>query len=649
MAHITPGNHLYLYQLLSRELGTGRQIMLARVEEVLLADDILPSDLGCTNTRELLEHLGDWVRLTVFKKGRVYATVITQPQWDELLEQAQREEPAKQTGGKDTKRSWKRKRAKKDPRPTKPRPHGRVKPAAEEDTTAAETPASQEAQVVPEEPVAAEGQTATEAKAATQEPASQEARAAAEGRTPEASAAAEGPTTEGAVANEVTTAEEETVTGEAKVPQAAETLASAPAKVEAGTAIESEAPSDTIALFDQTAESQPSITFTITYDPDADETQPTSPPADADDATTPTNSAPSDDDPPEPQHEQPLAPPEPESPTQHLPQDFMRDVHCGNEPLAALYAMLSLDTDPFVLLDEDWRVARSTQSFSWHSGTLVFPLRLVSPSNGAPIRVFMRRCAPTASGRRWTVVDVEPREEVGMEGLPVMDNETLRSFAQAVELGPWDALVERLAALQTPFAALTESELRTYLPATFSRIRHERKFVIFDRGAQAAFDTGLLAHDGTAIIMLLAANPTDIDWRFVDFALDGDPRLQGLALAPPCFVRSLCDVVVTEDEDVAMDDALKRTRSARMEHAVAVALRRLRRDWRLGTPAYDPLADEVHLLAPLCLEDDGCVDHALVLKRTEDGRRMVTAVLPLERAAACARIVSRDLPHWLER
>ena len=33
MPKITPGNRLYLYQLLSRELGFGRQTLVARAEE----------------------------------------------------------------------------------------------------------------------------------------------------------------------------------------------------------------------------------------------------------------------------------------------------------------------------------------------------------------------------------------------------------------------------------------------------------------------------------------------------------------------------------------------------------------------------------------------------------------------------------------
>ncbi|MDO4538464.1 MAG: hypothetical protein Q4B54_09920, partial [Coriobacteriales bacterium] len=118
---------MYLYDLLSREVGVGKQTMLASVEEVLAADDIMPCDLDCADTRELLEALDEFVRLTVFKRGRVYATVLDQPQWNEVLERlaSEAENPEKGNANVGGPKAWKRKKSKKDPRPAKPRPHGR--------------------------------------------------------------------------------------------------------------------------------------------------------------------------------------------------------------------------------------------------------------------------------------------------------------------------------------------------------------------------------------------------------------------------------------------------------------------------------------------------------------------------------------------
>ena len=76
MPRITPGNRLYLYKLLSSTLGTNHQALLSRVEEVLLEDGIAPQDLGQEDIQSLMEALPEFVRLTVFKKGRVYATIV---------------------------------------------------------------------------------------------------------------------------------------------------------------------------------------------------------------------------------------------------------------------------------------------------------------------------------------------------------------------------------------------------------------------------------------------------------------------------------------------------------------------------------------------------------------------------------------------
>ena len=116
MPKITPGNRLYLYQLLSRELGFGRQTLVARAEEALEADGLCPADLGCDDMRALCEQLDEFVKLTVFKKGYVYATILSNEEYDRALELAG-DPKAKAPGDK----PWKRRRGAKALRPVKPR------------------------------------------------------------------------------------------------------------------------------------------------------------------------------------------------------------------------------------------------------------------------------------------------------------------------------------------------------------------------------------------------------------------------------------------------------------------------------------------------------------------------------------------------
>lgn len=136
---LSVGNHIYLYQLLSSALGCGKQTLMPRVEEALEAERMGAEDLGYESTRELLEELDDFVDLTVFKGGRVYATIVAQPAWDEALAAPEKKQAA--PAGK----PWKRKKADKGLKAVKPkrvkRPEPEPEPAPEpEPEAAAEVP-----------------------------------------------------------------------------------------------------------------------------------------------------------------------------------------------------------------------------------------------------------------------------------------------------------------------------------------------------------------------------------------------------------------------------------------------------------------------------------------------------------------------------
>lgn len=101
------GNHIYLYRLLRDAIGCGKQTFMTQVEEALTAGDMTAYDLGFESTRELLEELDDCIKLTVFKGGRLYATVIANEAWDAAL--AKGEDKPKTAKG--AKQSYKRKSA----------------------------------------------------------------------------------------------------------------------------------------------------------------------------------------------------------------------------------------------------------------------------------------------------------------------------------------------------------------------------------------------------------------------------------------------------------------------------------------------------------------------------------------------------------
>ena len=100
------GNRIYLYRLLRDAIGCGKQTFMTQVEEALAAGDMAAYDLGFESTRELLEELDDCIKLTVFKGGRLYATVIANDAWDAALAKGE----DKPKAAKGAKQSYKKKK-----------------------------------------------------------------------------------------------------------------------------------------------------------------------------------------------------------------------------------------------------------------------------------------------------------------------------------------------------------------------------------------------------------------------------------------------------------------------------------------------------------------------------------------------------------
>lgn len=119
------GNHIYLYRLLRDAIGCGKQTFMTQVEEALAAGDMTAYDLGFESTRELLEELDDCIKLTVFKGGRLYATVIANKAWDAALAKGE----DKPKAAKGAKQSYKKKkRGEKDLKAVRPKHVKRTEP-----------------------------------------------------------------------------------------------------------------------------------------------------------------------------------------------------------------------------------------------------------------------------------------------------------------------------------------------------------------------------------------------------------------------------------------------------------------------------------------------------------------------------------------
>ena len=185
------GNHIYLYRLLRDAIGCGKQTFMTQVEEALAAGDMTAYDLGFESTRELLEELDDCIKLTVFKGGRLYATVIANEAWDAALAKGE----DKPKAAKGAKQSYKKKkRGEKDLKAVRPKHVKRPEPESMVETVPESEPET-EIEVAIEVTAEAEAEAAatTDPEVISEQEAAAEPNEAPKSTTEEAASQSETP------------------------------------------------------------------------------------------------------------------------------------------------------------------------------------------------------------------------------------------------------------------------------------------------------------------------------------------------------------------------------------------------------------------------------------------------------------------------
>ena len=549
MSQIKPGHRLYLYRLFRRELGVGKQTALARAAEVLEADGLAPADLGFDDARSLFEELDECIKVTVFKKGAVFVTVLANEEYDQALDRAEKNGGKNPAGAK----SFKRQRGVKNVKPLRPKhiePEPEVEPEPE-----------------PEPEVEPEIEAAPELEAAPEvEP------------EPEPAVAAE-----------------EDLAAEPAIEAQAEPKVAAPQEVEPAPEAAPEDEAYEVLAADPEPEPapEPSIKFTITYAPEPIEqgiAPDPLPEATADEAPAEETAAPATP--------RPSRPARPARPANNLPQDFYADVIVTDEPLSALYQVLPLEVDPVATLEEDFRIARSTGTLDGTRSEVSFPMRF-QRRDGSPVMVTLRRRARAVAGKHWTLasIDADAPEEIGMGALErkaagpwaaFANDDQLKDatspeaeLAQFAVLGSWDKLLEELSALAAPEDwGEGRALLRDYLAMRYRRVARERLVSMADDGSSAAFDTGLLSTDGEPIAAILEPHDGDIHWELTCFSVNAQARPATWPQMPEAgqIARELLETG---------DPALRRA-------AALVA-----RSPRAATQAYDAVNDAVYVLVPV--------------------------------------------------
>lgn len=598
MSRITAGNRLYLYRLFKNQIGTGKQERIQRFEEVLAADNIAPDDLDCKDVTELLGALDDMVKLTVFKKGRTYATLLASPELDAALAAA--EAPSAQKKAVQNGKSWKRKKSAKVAKPAKPR-HKKPKPApkaAPEPAVKADSqPAKDPAKPAGEKDEAPQSQHASAAEGEAT-PAEASPTEATPSKATPATAAPDhegirltityDPTTEADAAAATPQAEPMPEPKPEAAPQAEPepqpALAAAPEPAPTTQPAAGEKSPDAAVEAAPVVEDAPSISLTITYDPAQDEEQAPEGSLPAEGSFSFEEQRPAVPARPTPQQQGDAAQPEGVglSAQSDLPQTISLDVHCKDEFLCALYQMLPLDVDVMGVLDEDWSVARSTALLTGTRSRVTFPLRYLHEDDGTPVTITLKRSAKASAGKRWSISCIDGddgtgamHEPVGIEGLPTVDEgawselsgpshdtaatSPIRELARFAMVGSWESYLGALATMAAPEHWDFPGEgvgkpsrygiLREYLCVTFHRAQAQGLVAQAADGSLAAFDTGLFTPFGQDIYACFTPNKGDIRWKSAGFCVAGSGELGGELVAkldplprPVSYLRDLGDV-----------------------------------------------------------------------------------------------------------
>ena len=413
---LTPGNRIYLYRLLSQELGCGKQTFLPAVEEALASDRMTADDLGFDNTRALLEALGEFIKLTVFKGGRIYATVVSQPAWDDALAALASGKQSQADSASKANKPWKRKKADKSLKPVRPKRVKRIEP---EPVAASEPMAEPEPPVEPAAKTQPESETVIKAELEPAvEPRSEpivEAAPATETANEGASAGIDAPE----VVTEPSPAIALTVTYDPYSGIDRETkLVSHPVTAPAPERRNQRESAPAVAPVTPSPATGPSqATAATAPKPMKPSAMPMAAPAQAEEATAPAQASPTqassaqpkaaigDTQPatarPEPARSEPLAP----EILASYPEDFSTDVYLASDRIAELCELLPYGTDVFALLAEDYARARALELIAGTRARATFPLRIQHADTIEPIRISLKKRSGT--GLQWELSAVE--------------------------------------------------------------------------------------------------------------------------------------------------------------------------------------------------------------------------------------------------
>ena len=415
MAVIKQEHALYLYKLLKATIGVSKQTPLSTVEGVLIEDDLAPQDFGFDDIRALMEACPDFIKITAFKKGYVYATLLTFDTFEAALVAGEKNVESQNNG-----KPWKRRRGAKSIRALKPKhlvaetePEAEELPTQKESTEPEEVPVAESSEELP----AAETEPTTEESAA-EAPEEDFQQESADDVTPEPAGTADDASPE---PDETETPAPESKTAEPTVPKP--------------------------------VVPEPTISLTVTYNPyDGSDEEKTleAAPSVLQQAMCATSSASSITASESQTSTQVINQNETPAPAPTYPADFEEELHVNNELLGILYQMTPVDANVLKQLEEDFKLAESSRALISKGGTFTFNTRYKKPQTDEVITATIRKSKRGAL-RPWTLLklnvsadELQDQAVDVLRGLPksaIASWEKLPAAAKQLPINPVDVVM----------------------------------------------------------------------------------------------------------------------------------------------------------------------------------------------------------------
>lgn len=590
---LQPGHKLYVYQVIKREFGLGVQRRIGELEDLLSAQNLAAYDFGFEDIRALCEGMSEFIKLTVFKKGVVYVTLLSFEPFEtalQKLEETSEVKKAAKGGGY--------RKSGKVLKPVKPRHHKPIETQKE----------------------------------------------ASGGGTPSditsAGTVANSTTYTGSVPSDITPAN---TTANNTAPTDGTANNTAPIDGSPNDAIASEE-TDTqeSAVKESSSQFSPELLQAIDaqFNPDAH-----------DDAPDIRNIQSSIDDKPQAQPEHlntksaPLNVAQSEdmlqeskniAPYEHLPQNFFEEVLLPSEVLSQLNSIVSDTHNVIEELELAFSQARSLHTFSGTRSHVRFSLPFPA-KDGGQIEAVLTRHHRARVGKHWVLSEIVgiAQSPLELDALSACNKNAWEALAPASTRPTWTDPLKELythITIRDPeqalaqLAELTKPEpwgknleiLKTYVCLNFYRAWSDCGFTTSKDGSVRCFDTGLLTTDNSPIYALVSATHATPAWEFAGFMTPSTAPLKTLVETENIELASSDGVVCTglqtmwQTSHIRLDasPAVKAHTKARAYpiQALLTSYRRaLRYNPRWFAQAYDVCSERMVLLAPAVDENLVCV------------------------------------------